>query len=154
MKYLDDTDPDLASQELSYSKEAARLYRSTPAPDIPFDGLLTETEMARRLDISNEALHQRLTHGLLLGWRQQSGQFVFPAGQLDALNRPAQGMKGVLSNLSDPQVAWLWLQQPTALLRGQTPIELLKPDDTGQTSTEQIERVVEAASAKALGAFE
>ena len=97
---------------------------------------------------------QRLTHGLLLGWRQQSGQFVFPAGQLDALNRPAQGMEGVLSNLSDPQVAWLWLHQPTALLRGQTPIELLKPDDTGQTSTEQIERVVEAASAKALGAFE
>lgn len=151
MKQIDD--PDLAPENHEYSEEAARLERSKPSPDIEFDGLLTEVEMAQRLDITREALRERLTQGLLLGWRKLSGELVFPAGQLDAMNRPAQGTARVVSHLSDPQVAWLWLCQPTAMLRGETPIELLKPDEMGKTSEEQIERVANAALGKALGAF-
>lgn len=154
MKDIDDTDPDLAPEHHEYSEAAARLVRSQPSPDIEFDGLLTEAEMAQRLGITRETLHQCLTQGVLLGWRKLSGQLVFPAGQLDTMNRPALGTAQVVSHFCDPQIAWLWLRQPTAMLCGETPIELLKPDETGQTSEEQIERVANAALGKALGAFE
>lgn len=36
------------------------------------------------------------------------------------------GIRQVLSSISDPRVAWLWLISPSPLLKGRVPIELLR----------------------------
>lgn len=150
---IPDYDEALVDEGLPYSEAAGKPYLDMPSPDIEFDGLITENAMAQRLDITAAALQQRLTDGVLIGWRNAAGQLVFPAGQLDALSRPAQGLGRVLAHFCDPQVTWLWLSRPTELLHNKTPIDLLKSDDDEHRSAERIERVVQAAKGQALGAF-
>ncbi|MGX5805861.1 antitoxin Xre/MbcA/ParS-like domain-containing protein, partial [Bradyrhizobium sp. Arg314] len=58
-------------------------------------------------------------------FRRGSRKHVFPLAQfIDG--RPIPGIRLVLSSISDPRIAWLWLISPSPLLKGRVPIELLR----------------------------
>ncbi|RUX44082.1 DUF2384 domain-containing protein, partial [Mesorhizobium sp. M7A.F.Ca.CA.002.09.1.1] len=57
--------------------------------------------------------------------------------------RPVAGIRDVLSLITNPRLAWLWLTRPSAQLDGRVPIDLLRQD--------QVDEVVEAARVFAPG---
>lgn len=143
-------DDDLKDEVLAYDGEAAQAFRAMPSPDIAFKELLSSDQMAERIGVTRPTVHRRLRSGELIGWTNASARTVFPADQLDEFNRPAPKLAQVVEAFVDPQVAWLWLSQPSELLEGDLPIERLK---AARSTPGYAQAVIDAALAKSLGAF-
>ncbi|TIR17079.1 MAG: hypothetical protein E5X33_26870 [Mesorhizobium sp.] len=83
------------------------------------------THLERRFGIPRSTLHWWQRHNDVVALRKGSRKHVFPLAQfIDG--RPLPGIRQVLSTISDPRVAWLWLISPSPLLKGRVPIELLR----------------------------
>ncbi|MDX8495495.1 hypothetical protein RFN29_28440 [Mesorhizobium sp. VK22B] len=83
------------------------------------------THLEKRFGIPRSTLYWWQRHNDVVAFRRGSRKHVFPSAQfIDG--RPIPGIKQVLSSISDPRVAWLWLISPSPLLKGRVPIELLR----------------------------
>ncbi|ESX08359.1 hypothetical protein X768_23110 [Mesorhizobium sp. LSJC265A00] len=83
------------------------------------------THLERRFGIPRSTLHWWQRHNDVVAFRRGSRKHVFPLAQfIDG--RPVPGIRQVLSAISDPRLAWLWLISPSPLLKGRVPIELLR----------------------------
>ncbi|QKC86824.1 hypothetical protein EB232_34920 (plasmid) [Mesorhizobium sp. NZP2077] len=83
------------------------------------------TRLESRFGIPRSTLHWWQRHNDVIAFRRGSRKHVFPLAQfIDG--RPMPGIRQVLSSISDPRLAWLWLISPSPLLKGRVPIELLK----------------------------
>ncbi|RVC74846.1 DUF2384 domain-containing protein [Mesorhizobium sp. M4A.F.Ca.ET.022.05.2.1] len=83
------------------------------------------THLERRFGIPRSTLHWWQRHNDVVAFRRGSRKHVFPLAQfIDG--RPMPGIRQVLSSISDPRLAWLWLTRPSPLLKGRVPIELLR----------------------------
>ncbi|TGT35757.1 antitoxin Xre/MbcA/ParS toxin-binding domain-containing protein [Mesorhizobium sp. M8A.F.Ca.ET.165.01.1.1] len=83
------------------------------------------THLERRFGIPRSTLHWWQRHNDVVAFRRGSRKHVFPLAQfIDG--RPMPGIRQVLSSISDPKLAWLWLTRPSPLLKGRVPIELLR----------------------------
>ncbi|RUW41438.1 MULTISPECIES: hypothetical protein [unclassified Mesorhizobium] len=83
------------------------------------------THLERRFGIPRSTLHWWQRHNDVVAFRRGSRKHVFPLAQfIDG--RPMPGIREVLSSISDPRLAWLWLISPSPLLKGRVPVELLR----------------------------
>ncbi|WP_027163608.1 hypothetical protein [Mesorhizobium sp. WSM1293] len=83
------------------------------------------THIERRFGIPRSTLHWWQRHNDVVAFRRGSRKHVFPLAQfIDG--RPVHGIREVLSSISDPRLAWLWLISPSPLLNGRVPVELLR----------------------------
>jgi hypothetical protein len=72
-------------------------------------------------------LHRWQRNNEVVALRKGGRKHVFPLAQF-VDGRPASGIREVLSSIAHPRLAWLWLIQPSAILGGRTPIEMLRRD--------------------------
>ncbi|MEI9412028.1 hypothetical protein [Mesorhizobium salmacidum] len=87
------------------------------------------THFETRFGIPRSTLHWWQRHNDVVAFRRGSRKHVFPLAQfIDG--RPVLGIRQVLSSISDPRLAWLWLIAPSPLLKGRVPIELLREGRT------------------------
>ncbi|TIL82668.1 MAG: hypothetical protein E5Y89_04115 [Mesorhizobium sp.] len=83
------------------------------------------THLERRFGIPRSTLHWWQRHNDVVAFRRGSRKHVFPLAQfIDG--RPMPGIRQVLSSISDPRLAWLWLISPSPLLKDRLPMELLR----------------------------
>ncbi|MER9949657.1 hypothetical protein [Mesorhizobium sp. M0047] len=94
------------------------------------------TYLEENLRIARSTLHRWQRRGEIIALRKGGRKHVFPLAQF-VDGRPVAGIRAVLSLISNPRLAWLWLTRPSADLEGQVPIDLLRQD--------QVEEVVKAA---------
>ncbi|MER8752857.1 DUF2384 domain-containing protein [Mesorhizobium sp. M1050] len=94
------------------------------------------TYLEENLRIARSTLHRWQRRGEVIALRKGGRKHVFPLAQF-VDGRPVAGIRAVLSLISNPRLAWLWLTRPSADLEGQVPIDLLRQD--------QVEEVVKAA---------
>ncbi|ESY74451.1 DUF2384 domain-containing protein [Mesorhizobium sp. M0051] len=94
------------------------------------------TYLEEKLRIARSTLHRWQRRGEVIALRKGGRKHVFPLAQF-VDGRPVAGIRAVLSLISNPRLAWLWLTRPSADLEGQVPIDLLRQD--------QVEEVVKAA---------
>ncbi|RWC41441.1 antitoxin Xre/MbcA/ParS toxin-binding domain-containing protein [Mesorhizobium sp.] len=94
------------------------------------------TYLEENLGIARSTLHRWQRRGDVIALRKGGRKHVFPLAQF-VDGRPVAGVRDVLSLISNPRLAWLWLTRPSAQLDGRIPIDLLRQD--------QVEEVVEAA---------
>ncbi|MER9300107.1 MbcA/ParS/Xre antitoxin family protein [Mesorhizobium sp. M0621] len=94
------------------------------------------TYLEENLRIARSTLHRWQRRGEVIALRKGGRKHVFPLAQF-VDGRPVAGIPGVLSQISNPRLAWLWLTRPSAQLDGRVPIDLLRQD--------QVDDVVEAA---------
>ncbi|TGV47385.1 hypothetical protein EN784_54280, partial [bacterium M00.F.Ca.ET.141.01.1.1] len=74
------------------------------------------THLERRFGIPRSTLHWWQRHNDVVAFRRGSRKHVFPLAQfIDG--RPMPGIREVLSSISDPRLAWLWLISPSPLLK-------------------------------------
>nr|WP_245276270.1 hypothetical protein [Mesorhizobium sp. LNHC220B00] len=85
------------------------------------------THLERRFGIPRSTLHWWQRHNDVVAFRRGSRKHVFPLAQF-VDGRPIPGLRQVLSSISNPKLAWLWLISPSPLLKGRIPIELLGED--------------------------
>ncbi|WP_430702202.1 hypothetical protein [Mesorhizobium captivum] len=83
------------------------------------------THLERRFGIPRSTLHWWQRHNDVVAFRRGSRKHVFPLAQF-VDGRPVPGIREVLSSISDPRLAWLWLISPSPLLKGRLPVELLR----------------------------
>ncbi|QKC92331.1 hypothetical protein EB230_31065 [Mesorhizobium sp. NZP2234] len=83
------------------------------------------THLERRFGIPRSTLHWWQRHNDVVAFRRGSRKHVFPLAQF-VDGRPMSGIRQVLSSISDPRLAWLWLIRPSPLLKDRVPIELLR----------------------------
>ncbi|MER9178508.1 hypothetical protein NKH72_34245 [Mesorhizobium sp. M0955] len=99
------------------------------------------THLERRFGIPRSTLHWWQRHNDVIAFRRGSRKHVFPLAQfIDG--RPVPGIREVLSSISDPRLAWLWLISPSPLLKGRVPVELLREG----MSTEAVASAAQAIS--------
>lgn len=96
------------------------------------------TYLEENLRIARSTLHRWQRRGEVIALRKGGRKHVFPLAQF-VDGRPVAGIRDVLSLISNPRLAWLWLTRPSAQLDGRVPIDLLRQDQVGE--------VVEAARA-------
>lgn len=96
------------------------------------------TYLEENLRIARSTLHRWQRRGEVIALRKGGRKHVFPLAQF-VDGRPVAGIRDVLSLISNPRLAWLWLTRPSAQLDGRIPIDLLRQD--------QVDEVVEAARA-------
>ncbi|RWP82020.1 MAG: DUF2384 domain-containing protein [Mesorhizobium sp.] len=94
------------------------------------------TYLEENLRIARSTLHRWQRRGDVIALRKGGRKHVFPLAQF-VDGRPVAGIRDVLSLISNPRLAWLWLTRPSAQLDGRVPIDLLRHD--------QVDEVVEAA---------
>ncbi|MDO2384353.1 DUF2384 domain-containing protein [Mycobacterium avium subsp. hominissuis] len=90
--------------------------------------------VARRLDISTDAVQHRARRHQLLGCMTSDGTLVFPTFQIDQDGTVLPGLADILAILSSAtddrwQVA-LWMTTPSTQLHGRTPVDALKRQET------------------------
>ncbi|MER8441780.1 DUF2384 domain-containing protein [Mesorhizobium sp. M1066] len=100
------------------------------------------TYLEEHLRIARSTLHRWQRRGEVIALRKGGRKHVFPLAQF-VDGRPVAGIRDVLSLISNPRLAWLWLTRPSAQLDGRVPIDLLRQD--------QVDEVIEAASVFAPG---
>ncbi|KRB34584.1 hypothetical protein ASD99_03075 [Mesorhizobium sp. Root695] len=100
------------------------------------------TYLEENLRIARSTLHRWQRRGEVIALRKGGRKHVFPLAQF-VDGRPVAGIRDVLSLISNPRLAWLWLTRPSAQLDGRVPIDLLRQDE--------VVEVVEAARAFAPG---
>ncbi|CAN7159021.1 antitoxin Xre/MbcA/ParS-like domain-containing protein [Mesorhizobium sp. LjRoot246] len=100
------------------------------------------TYLEENLRIARSTLHRWQRRGEVIALRKGGRKHVFPLAQF-VDGRPVAGVRDVLSLISNPRLAWLWLTRPAAQLDGRIPIDLLRQD--------QVDEVVEAARVFAPG---
>ncbi|QPC89272.1 antitoxin Xre/MbcA/ParS toxin-binding domain-containing protein [Mesorhizobium sp. INR15] len=100
------------------------------------------TYLEENLHIARSTLHRWQRRNEVIALRKGGRKHVFPLAQF-VDGRPVAGIRDVLSLISNPRLAWLWLTRPSAHLDGRVPIDLLRQD--------QIQDVVEAARVFAPG---
>lgn len=96
------------------------------------------TYLEESLRIARSTLHRWQRRGEVIALRKGGRKHVFPLAQF-VDGRPVAGIRDVLSLISNPRLAWLWLTRPSAQLDGRVPIDLLRQDE--------VVEVVEAARA-------
>lgn len=94
------------------------------------------TYLEENLRIARSTLHRWQRRGEVIALRKGGRKHVFPLAQF-VDGRPVAGIRDVLSLITNPRLAWLWLTRPSAQLDGRVPIDLLRQDQVGE--------VVEAA---------
>jgi hypothetical protein len=94
------------------------------------------TYLEENLRIARSTLHRWQRRGEVIALRKGGRKHVFPLAQF-VDGRPVTGIRDVLSLISNPRLAWLWLTRPSAQLDGRVPIDLLRQD--------QVDEVIEAA---------
>ena len=108
--------------------------------------LLTSDELASRVGLkTRQSVHDWLKKGRIVGWRGAKRGHVFPAGQLDARERPFDGLAGVVGLFDDGYAAWIWLTTELSSLDGAKPLTLL--------ARGEIDRVAKAAEGDRQGDF-
>ncbi|MBZ9887868.1 DUF2384 domain-containing protein [Mesorhizobium sp. BR1-1-3] len=100
------------------------------------------TYLEEHLRIARSTLHRWQRRGEVIALRKGGRKHVFPLAQF-VDGRPVAGIRDVLSLITNPRLAWLWLTRPSAQLDGRIPIDLLRKD--------QVDEVVEAARIFAPG---
>ncbi|RUT88309.1 MULTISPECIES: hypothetical protein [unclassified Mesorhizobium] len=100
------------------------------------------TYLEENLRIARSTLHRWQRRGEVIALRKGGRKHVFPLAQF-VDGRPVAGIRDVLSLISNPRLAWLWLTRLSAQLDGRVPIDLLRQD--------QVDEVVEAARVFAPG---
>ncbi|MER9426473.1 DUF2384 domain-containing protein [Mesorhizobium sp. M0317] len=85
------------------------------------------TYLEEHFHIPRSTLHWWQRHNDVVALRKGARKHVFPLAQfIDG--RPAPGIRQVLSLISNPRAAWLWLTSPSPKLDGRIPIEMLRQD--------------------------
>ena len=108
--------------------------------------LLTSDELAARVGLkTRQSVHDWLKKGRIVGWRGARRGHVFPARQLDARDRPFEGLDRVAGLFDDGYAAWVWLTTELSSLDGAKPLTLLAGGE--------IDRVVKAAEGDRQGDF-
>ncbi|MER9933742.1 hypothetical protein [Mesorhizobium sp. M0088] len=100
------------------------------------------TYLEENLRIARSTLHRWQRRGEVIALRKGGRKHVFPLAQF-VDGRPVAGIRDVLSLITNPRLAWLWLTRPSAQLDGRVPIDLLRQD--------QVDEVIEAARVFAPG---
>jgi hypothetical protein len=100
------------------------------------------TYLEEHLRIARSTLHRWQRRGEVIALRKGGRKHVFPLAQF-VDGRPVAGIRDVLSLITNPRLAWLWLTRPSAQLDGRVPIDLLRQDE--------VDEVVEAARVFAPG---
>ncbi|RUZ80919.1 DUF2384 domain-containing protein [Mesorhizobium sp. M7A.F.Ca.US.006.01.1.1] len=100
------------------------------------------TYLEEHLRIARSTLHRWQRRGEVIALRKGGRKHVFPLAQF-VDGRPVAGIRDVLSLITNPRLAWLWLTRPSAQLDGRVPIDMLRQD--------QVDEVVEAARVFAPG---
>ena len=100
--------------------EAAQTIRL----DERLGGLTDAAEVERQTSIPRKALQALRRRGLIVGFKDDSGKYVYPLEQF-ADGQPVDGLKEVLQIIKFPYTAWTWLLRPKPTIGGM-PLELLK----------------------------
>ncbi len=95
-----------------------------------------QTYLEDHCRIPRSTLHWWQRRNDVIALRKGARNHVFPLGQF-VDGRPVPGIRQVLSSITNPRVAWLWLISPSPLLGGRIPINLLRHD--------LVEEVIQAA---------
>ena len=91
------------------------------------------------------SVHGWLRKGKIVGWQTAKRGYMFPARQLDARNRPIEGLGDIVALFEDAYAAWFWLTTPRNALDGEEPLTVL--------ARGQRDRVIDAAEGHLQGDF-
>ncbi|RUU69465.1 hypothetical protein EOD03_34365, partial [Mesorhizobium sp. M7A.T.Ca.TU.009.01.1.2] len=89
------------------------------------------TYLEENLRIARSTLHRWQRRGEVIALRKGGRKHVFPLAQF-VDGRPVAGIRDVLSLISNPRLAWLWLTRLSAQLDGRVPIDLLRQDQVDE----------------------
>lgn len=93
-----------------------------------------QTHLEKHFGIPRSTLHWWQRHNDVIALRKGARNHVFPLAQfIDG--RPTPGIRQVLSSISNPRLAWLWLVRPSPLLNSRVPIEMLRKDLTAEVAS-------------------
>lgn len=85
------------------------------------------TYLEEKFRIPRSTLHRWQRRSEVIALRKGGRKHVFPLAQfIDG--RPAAGISEVLSEITNPRLAWFWLTRVSPELDGRLPIEMLKQD--------------------------
>ncbi|BBD41073.1 hypothetical protein Amn_pb00640 (plasmid) [Aminobacter sp. Y103A] len=85
------------------------------------------TYLHEKMRIPRSTLHRWYRRKEVVALRKGPQRHVFPLAQF-VDGRPASGIREVLNHIEYPRLAWFWLVQPSSLLEGRAPIQLLRQD--------------------------
>ncbi|WP_348628129.1 hypothetical protein [Mesorhizobium sp. M1B.F.Ca.ET.045.04.1.1] len=85
------------------------------------------TYLEETFRIPRSTLHRWQRRGEVVALRKGGRKHVFPLAQF-VDGRPAPGISEVLAAITNPRLAWFWLNRPSAELGGRIPIEVLRQD--------------------------
>jgi hypothetical protein len=103
----------------AYAAETASSFESWTGP------ALGPVEAAAKLGVSRSTLHAWQGKGLVIGLLNGVRRTIFPLEQF-VDGKPVAGIADVLTVITEPQAAWMWLKEPSPLLGGATPLARLK----------------------------
>jgi hypothetical protein len=89
------------------------------------------TELERTLGIARSTLYRWQKMKLVIALRTGGRKFVFPTAQF-VDGRPAFGLREILGFFPDARLAWYWLVNPSPLLSGKIPLDLLRIEQTDE----------------------
>ena len=137
---IEGAEPVRVEAEEASGRMAGRTREGAP------ETLLTSDELASRVGLkTRQSVHDWLKKGRIVGWRGAKRGHVFPAGQLDARERPFDGLDRVVGLFDDGYAAWIWLTTELSSLDGAKPLTLL--------ARGEIDRVAKAAEGDRQGDF-
>ena len=118
--------------ELGIDELAQRMAAVVPLPSPVNDQIgpfYRSEQVARLLDISRQAVNERVKRSAILALRTADGMWVYPAFQFDG-RRLLAGLADVLAELRQKDVdRWAvaaWLVSPTAALDAASPLEAIR----------------------------
>lgn len=100
---------------------------ATKAPLEEWAGPVAGSSALHDRGIARSTLHHWQKHGQVVALLVGARKHAFPLEQF-VDGRPVEGIADVLKVVGNPRRAWLWLVQPSPLLGGKRPIDLLKQD--------------------------
>lgn len=89
--------------------------------------LTAAAEVERQNSIPRKALEAWRRRGLIVGFKDDSGKYLYPLEQFVG-RRPVDGLREILQIIRYPYTAWTWLLRPKPSIGG-VPLGLLKQGD-------------------------
>ena len=91
------------------------------------EAILGVSEAAKRLEVSRTTVYAWVKTTRLIAWRATKRSLRIPAGQILGAGRVVPGLKDIVDEIGEPELAWAFLTQERAFEETvELPLDLLK----------------------------
>jgi hypothetical protein len=130
------------------SPEAGRRAALTAAADLLWKShlgpLYTTRQVCDLMDVSRQAINERVQRGALLALSQENGDYLYPAFQFGKRGNPKKAIIEALSvfppEVADRHTVASWFVSPQPLLDRRTPVDWVDAGESTKTLVEAAQR--------------